>query len=189
MSLASPLSGRSVIKPTASTPGKPATRVSSCSKKFDAFSGVLYFCRGKSTRRVKTLFGSNPGSTFCSATKLRMSRPAPINNNTAIALSNTTSKLRVRFFSVASPPPRIPSFKESMRFTFIVRKAGARPNSRPVASDMRRVNARTVASIFTLAVRGILSSPRLTSSLTPATASKAPSAPPKIASKRLSVII
>src|SRR6267142_996802 len=76
--------GRSVIKPTASTPGKPATRVSSCSKKSDAFSGVLYFCRGKSTRRVKTLFGSNPGSTFCSATKLRIRSPAAINNITAI---------------------------------------------------------------------------------------------------------
>ncbi len=138
--------------------------------------------------RVKTLFESKPGSTFCSSIKLRTSRPAPINNITATALSNTTSKLRVRFRNVPSAP-RAPSFNESMRSTFNERAAGARPNKTPVTIEIRSVKPSTVASIVTFTVAGRLSSLKLTSSSTPHLATNAPNAPPRIESIKLSVII
>src|SRR3989442_11296580 len=75
--------------------------------------------------------------------RLLTSSPAPISNTTAIALSSTTSTLRVRLRCAPSLPLRPPSFSDSLRLSFIVRSAGARPNNTPVTSEIRRVKTRS----------------------------------------------
>ena len=48
--------------------------------------------------------GSNPGETFCSRTKLRTSRPAPMSSMSDNATSETTSRLRSRRLELPNPP-------------------------------------------------------------------------------------
>src|SRR6266498_331954 len=97
---------------------------------------------------TRTFSGRKPRATFCSATKLRISRPAPDSNTTASAISTTTSAPRVR----AIPPPitdRVPPcFRASLKPTLDEETAGSRPNSRLVIMEIPRVYASTGRSIL-----------------------------------------
>ena len=96
-----PLSGSTLVAPTAVTPGKrPQARLES--RRRDARSLVVRrrprpAATGETTAPVRR---RNPGSTRVNWTKLRISSPAPISSTTASAISATTSAARMRW-----PPP------------------------------------------------------------------------------------
>ncbi len=133
----------------------------------------------------------NPGGTFCRRTKLRTSSPAPMTSIRESASSETTSRLRRRCRRRCRPPSlcplRPPAFSEVLRSTLTARQTGARPNKMPVASEMANVNAATVALISISSRRGMLPGfmARTTERLNSAMAR--PAAPPRIASRILSV--
>ena len=64
---------------------------------------------------VRTLCGSKPGATLCSAEKVRMSRPAPTSSTMASAISTTTSRLRALFWRRPEPEREAASFRVELR--------------------------------------------------------------------------
>ena len=63
-----------------------------------------YFPNGMDSSNVSTSLPSYPGSTRCSAMKLRISSPAPTSSTTESATSATIRRLRARRRSPALPP-------------------------------------------------------------------------------------
>ena len=140
---------------------------------------------------VSTWSAAKPGGTPCNRTKLRISSPAPISSISESASSDTTSSPRRRRRASRSPPSlwplRPPDLSDVFRSTFTARHAGARPNRMPVTSETPNVNPRTVPSIDISSSRGILPGFIARTTIRLACAMASPAAPPRIASRMLSV--
>ena len=129
----------------------------------------------------------NPGATLRKWKRLRINRPAPASRISAIAISDTTRRLRslcrdrlaVRLLPLSRSVP--------VRLAREACHAGARPKRTPVSSETANVNPRTTPSSFTSEMRGRssgLSSFRRSSDHS---ARARPAAPPRIERRTLSV--
>src|SRR5882724_1873107 len=132
-------SGSALTVPAASTPGRTRTRSSTRSKKALCSRGWGYFACGTASERVKTPWGSRPGSMLRRAPRLLMVSAAPSRRTSDRATSATTRALRVRrppaAASVRLKPclsPRIKSFEKSDQ-------AGTSPAASPVKSEIPTV--------------------------------------------------
>ena len=134
----------------------------------------------------RTRSGLNPGSTFSTDHRLRISRPAPTSRMIASANSVTTRARRIR--RVATPPatPLPPSWPEGRKFRRAMVIAGASPTRIPVRRQRPRPSR-------ALADRGSTSfrrarSPGLSARMRrmPARATNNPSSPEMTARVRLS---
>ena len=91
-----PFSGTLVVNAAASAPGKAPMRFSSCSKNARAFGPSEYFIGDRESVIVSRFLGLNPASICRSRENVFSISPAPINNTSAKATSETTSKDRAR---------------------------------------------------------------------------------------------
>src|SRR6202167_855973 len=122
---------------------------------------------------------------------------APQRGEAAIMSPAPTSKTRASATSTATktpwrpwraPPEPVPLFlRTSCKFTREVFRAGARPKTIPANSDSTTVKSRTRESRETSLARGKAPGKVASTALVPQKASKSPNAPPKPASRTLSV--
>ena len=182
-----PLSGRLIVAPAASTPGRTLTRSVNSRKKFAFCSGLAYRAEGRLIRIVKTSAVSKPGFTSRSSTKLFIRSPAPTRSSSDNATSETTSRERTR--SRPRPPPELrpPSFRASLRSTFEAWSAGANPKRRPIRHTNPAVKRSTRASNSISFKRGTSAGLIAINRSIRNKLNTKPSAPPKQASNRLSV--
>ena len=137
------------------------------------------------SRSVTMWSGRKPGLTCASVQTLRMSRVAPITSHTAIATSATTSAPRSRLETGTSDPR--PLFKGSASDARDPCNAGTSPNAMPVRIASAPVKASTRQSIRTSESRGVSAGSVDCNSRRPCVARAMPSAPPRDASRTLSV--
>ena len=83
---------------------------------------------------------SNPKSTSCSACKVRIINPDPINRTSDSATCTTTNRLAVLKCSERISPPRWSPFRIGSRSTAEAANAGASPNRIPLNRDTAPVN-------------------------------------------------
>ncbi len=141
--------------PAETNPGTVCgTRSSTLEKKTNCSSRVSY--RSPSmTDANETSVGSNPGSTFCSRTKLSISRLAPISNMSASATWATTNVART------CPPTLVVVARAPLPARLMPRMlasctAGMAPKMTPVAKVTSSVKPKTVPSMDTSVRRGKL---------------------------------
>ena len=97
-----PLSGSAMTPSAAAHAGQRAQPRQQLIEERDAAAARPRSASRAATARTSApASGVNPGSTDCSRTKLRISRPAPASSITASAISTTTSAPRTR------APPRL----------------------------------------------------------------------------------
>ena len=128
---------------------------------------------------------SNPGSIAYRSDKLRNSKPAPTSKTSARDTSAMTSVRRIHWW-----PPAV---RRELCCSFLFRSlreaysAGSNPTPRPISVVIPSAKANTVPSTPISAIRGSSMGLRATNARTPNWATSSPSAPPIIASNRLSV--
>ena len=125
---------------------------SSRSKKIFASAGLLYLVKFSGTFRVRTRSPLKPASTRCSLIKLRIIKPAPINNTKLTATCPITNRLRSPCRPLFTVEEMLPSFRAPTRFTRR-ESAGMLPNINPVSTATSSVNSKTGPLMLTSAVR------------------------------------
>ena len=101
-----------------------------------------------------TPFGSNPGSTWLSAQRLRTRRPVPIKRTRASATSSATKADRSRSHMPDAPAPGDPAFNGTDRSAVGGRTAGATPTATVTSRQIRAVKPNIRASIAISLTRG-----------------------------------
>ena len=112
-----------------------------------ARAGSPYDVCGSATRALRTPCGSNPGLTRCSASALRISRPAPTSSSSDSATSATISPARRRSRNPPRVDPRPPSRRPVCTSLRARRSAGARPQTTLDASAIPIANASAIGSM------------------------------------------
>ena len=135
------------------------------------------------------MFFSNPVSVPARLTSVRRKSPAPMRSTIESATCETISALANVLRPATETAPR-PSLSAGVRSKRVVRNAGAIPNRRAAAREMRKVKPSTRASGATLKGKGSGPPETIARSISPAhDANKTPSAPPRNAISKLSVSI
>ena len=116
----------------------------------DRFAARIFQQRQRDLH-VSTFFGSKPGCTFCSRTKLLSNKLAPTRRTRASATSAMTSALRRRLRRRPLVEPRPPSLSASVNSGLPLARAGISPITMPVATAVIRVKNRTRRSRLTSA--------------------------------------
>src|ERR1035438_10501849 len=105
-----PYGGNVLVSVASTTPGSAFTLGSNWLKKRCFSAAVLYWPLGNGSRATRKLCGLNPRSTVCSATKVRIMTPAPVNSTSESASSTMTSAFRSRPRRKPPLTPRPESF-------------------------------------------------------------------------------
>ena len=161
--------------PALRTPGSDSTLATSCWKNRARASAVSY-ARGSETSITSAPSRRKPGSTLCSAAKLRAVSEAPTSRISDTATCATTS---ARWPTERAPEPdrpeRCSAERTSARAAY---SAGSRPETRLLASAAASVSPSTRRSSVACSARGKPAGLKATSSRTPQAASKLPKTAP-----------
>ena len=122
--------GTATPSPRSSRRARSAPAGSAPRRRPSIASPLRYFCCGSVSRIVRTPFGSNPRSTRCRLTKLRISRPAPSSRTTDSAISATMSTWRTRLPARPRRYARRTSAIRADRFAWPEAPAAARRGGR-----------------------------------------------------------
>ena len=173
-----PSSGMVSIHAADCTPGSARTSSTTRSKNWLRASGVAYFASGMSMVPVHVRAASNPGSTPRRLIRLRISRPAPINNISASATSETTSRLRTRPSAPEELPRPGPVLSASLASRPVSCHAGTKAATRPAAMAMAAVKPSTCVSTTISLARGRAVPKAAFNTSTPKYAAAKPTRPP-----------